>query len=501
MIFFPSPAVSHFVPMVSERAPSATANVTITDCLSSKSPNVDNRISARLARLQCFSHMSTKELLKRDEHGETVLHRAVRDRDYDSIKLLLEKVPILRELASRRGETPAHLAVAFGDFQVVELLLSGRSKHVKKTALTRDCNGTSILTAAVTRGNNEIALWLLKHFGKDLTSLPNIYGITPLHVAASQGNLEYIRRATKCDPMSVDARDVFGCTPSAYAVQGGFLNVLEYLVETARAELGCISVKGQSLLHIASLCGDEKIVQWILNRSGTHMTLLTTVDNSNALHCAAYCGSVPVLRILLEPWSRKKRRIILALKDSRGNTPLHLATINEHTGAVLFLLNSDADVEAINACGFSPQAIALRKGNQDLATLIGEYTGKNKTLPSRPARSIDSQLLGTSVSSRCQSIPLSPMPRRASSPQPTPRCSSSEKTSTYTAIDGTKRISQAENCTENESSSLKEATDLAAGGSFTDLMKELDDETWTGMGLSAVEQIDKVLDEIELLGR
>ncbi|VDO55725.1 unnamed protein product [Haemonchus placei] len=336
-------------------------------------------------------------------------------------RLLLDKAPILRELASRRGETPAHLAVAFGEFQVVELLLSGRSKHVKKTALTRDCNGTSIMIAAVTSGNNEIALWLLKHFGKDLTSLPNIYGITPLHVAASQG-----------------------CTPSAYAVQGGFLNVLEYLVETARAELGCISVKGQSLLHIASLCGDEKIVQWILNRSGTHMTLLTTVDNSNALHCAAYCGSVPVLRILLEPWSRKKRRIILALKDSRGNTPLHLATINEHTGAVLFLLNSDADVEAINACGFSPQAIALRKGNQDLATLIGEYTGR---------------------------------------------------------IDGTKRISQAENCTKNESSSLKEATDIAAGGSFTDLMKDLDDETWTGMGLSAVEQIDRVLDEIELLGR
>ncbi|PIO55955.1 ankyrin repeat protein, partial [Teladorsagia circumcincta] len=107
-----------------------------------------------------------------------------------------------------------------------------------------NCNGTSVLTAAVTHGNNAIALWLLKNFGKELASLPNMYGITPLHVAASHGNIEYIRRAVKCDPKSVDSRDVFGCTPCAYAVQGGFLDVLEYLVETARAEIGCISVKG-----------------------------------------------------------------------------------------------------------------------------------------------------------------------------------------------------------------------------------------------------------------
>ncbi|KAK6009152.1 ankyrin repeat protein [Ostertagia ostertagi] len=344
--------------------------------------------------------------------------------------LLEERAPILRELTSKNGETPAHLAVAFGELQMIELLLSGRTKRLKKTALKhgsqdkmqeynenslifRDCNGTSVLTAAVTHGNNAIALWLLKNFWQGIgRSLPEktVYGNHYPYIANifSLGNIEYVRRAVKTDPKSVDSRDVFGetmansrhlhnastvfvplnvseklfpgCTPCAYAVQGGFLNVLEYLVETARAEIGCISVKGgapfmehifdnkgtcgycaakcatlrnqnklqglkqinsgQSLIHIASLCGHEKIVQWILNRCGTHVTLWTTLDNSNALHCAAYCGSVPVLRILLESWSRKKRRIVLALKDSRGNTPLHLATINEHTEAVIFLVST-----------------------------------------------------------------------------------------------------------------------------------------------------------------
>ncbi|KAK5982212.1 hypothetical protein GCK32_017194 [Trichostrongylus colubriformis] len=195
-------------------------------------------------------------------------------------------------------------------------------------------------------------------------------------------------------------------------------------------------IPGQSLLHIACLCGDEKIVRWILSRCGTHVTLWTTVENSNALHCAAYCGSVPILRILLESWSPKKRRLVLSLKDSRGNTPLHLATINEHSEAVLFLINCGADVEAVNACGLNAQTIASIRGNGTLAALIAGYNSRNRTLPLRPSRSIDSQLLATSISSRCQSVP-----------------------------------------------------------------SVLDDETWTGMGLSAVEQIDKVLDEIEVLGR
>lgn len=460
----------------------------------------DVNVAARLGHPHCLSRMSTEQLLKRDELGETAMHRAVREREYESAKLLLEKASVLRELTSNVGETPAHLAVAFGEERLVHLLLSGRLKHTKKAALTRDCNGTSLLTASVTHGNNTIALWLLKNFGKELASLPNNYGITPLHVAASQGNIEYVKRATKCDPKSVNAVDVFGCTPCAYAVQGGSLRTVEFLLETARAEIGCVSAKGQSLLHIASLCGHEDIVRWILKRSDNHVILWTTVDNSNAVHCAAYCGSVPVLRQLLQPWSRRKIKSVLALKDGRGNTPLHLATMNEHLDAVVFLLDCGAEVEAINGSGFSAQAIASIRGNQDLANFIAGYRGKKKSSVSLTTSRTLASPLAVSLGG-WRSAPLSPVLTRTLSPRSSSGYSSAAEAFTDSILDGAEVIRRRMKYIEDDETSLKESAAQTENDSLVDHVKVLDDEAWTGMGLSAVEQIDRVLDEIELLSK
>lgn len=54
---------------------------------------------------------------------------------------------------------------------------------------------------------------------------------------------------------------------------------------------------------------------------------------------------------------------------------------------------------------------------------------------------------------------------------------------------------------EDDETSLKESAAQTENDSLVDHVKVLDDEAWTGMGLSAVEQIDRVLDEIELLSK
>ncbi|RCN53470.1 ankyrin repeat protein, partial [Ancylostoma caninum] len=338
-------------------------------------------------------------------------------------------------------------------------------------------------------------------------------------------NLDYVKDATKYDPKSVDARDAFGCTPCAYAVQGGNVEVVRYLVEKAHAEIGSVSRRGQSLLHIASLCGHEEIVRWILNRSGTNVILWTTLDNANAIHCAAYSGSVPVLRLLLRPWSRKKRKTVLGLQDCRGNTPLHLAAMNGHSDAVVYLLESEANPLAVNGCGYSPQAIANMRGNPQMATFIAGFNAKNQQPGSlRTPLVVETQHLPTE---RCYSVPLSPVVKRTLSPRDSSSGYSStaefgvespnegaeiirqrmkvmedQQNSPTIQIeledDGAEVIRRRMRYIEDDTNSLRDSAAQTDSDSLVDHIQILDDETWAGMGLSAVEHIDRVLDEIDL---
>lgn len=171
--------------------------------------------------------------------------------------------------------------------RALEILLGGSLKSTMNCAMTRDVNGTSILMAATARGDTDMSIWLLRKFGKALALLDNNCKMLPVHVAAAQGNIEFLRAAIKFDNQMVNARDEFGCTPCVYAVQGGCLGTVRFLVEKARSEMGSVSNRGQSLLHIACLCGHEHIVRWILNRSGSDAILWTTNDRANAIHCAA----------------------------------------------------------------------------------------------------------------------------------------------------------------------------------------------------------------------
>ncbi|CAJ0602637.1 unnamed protein product [Cylicocyclus nassatus] len=515
--------------MRGERAKSKTPEPQ-SDRSSSDHQCSDALVAAHLGHPSCLIRMSPDQVLVKDELGETAMHKAARARDFQSAKLLLEKAPILREVTSLSGESPAHIAVAVGDERIVELLLSGRLKDTLRAAMIRDINGTSVLIASVARGNNNLALWLLKRFGKDLASLPNNCQMTALHVAAAQANLEYIKDATRLDPKSVDARDAFGCTPCAYAVQGGNIDVVRYFVEKAHAEMGSVSRRGQSLLHIASLCGHEHIVRWILNRAGNNVILWPTLDNANAVHCAAYSGSVPVLRLLLRPWSRKKRKAVLAKQDCRGNTPLHLAAMNDHADAVVYLLESDANPLAVNACGYSPQAIANMRGNPQMAAFIAGFNAKNpQPISQRTPLTVETQSF---PAERSTTVPLSPVIKRTMSPRdsssgyssnaeyymespidraevvrqrmqyvedhPSSYQTSSPRSEIELEDDGAEVIRRRMRYVEDDTSSLKDSAAQTDRDSLVDHIKVLDDETWAGMGLSAVEHIDRVLEEVDL---
>uniref|UniRef100_A0AAF5PHV2 Ankyrin n=1 Tax=Wuchereria bancrofti TaxID=6293 RepID=A0AAF5PHV2_WUCBA len=329
--------------------------------------------AVRSNHMQCLTHMNKKDLEQRDISGQTPLHVAAKLGFLQAIDLLQHEAPATQDAVSIFGENPALVAAGEGQTLSVELLFSGNSKHVSARAQQRDINGTTVLMAAVARGNNDLALWLLRRFGKKLAMLPNNFRMLPLHVAAANGNIEFIRNAIKYDRRMVNFRDQFGCTPVFYAIQGGCFNCVRLLIEKGGADICIVSDKGQSLLHVACLAGHAHIVRWIVNRSAANVILWTTKDNANAIHCASYSGSVAALYILLHTVSYKRRRQILALRDSRGNTPLHLTAINNHTDAAQYLLENGAEPRLLNNGGQTAEAIACIQKNYQLAKLLSYW--------------------------------------------------------------------------------------------------------------------------------
>ncbi|CAB3406424.1 unnamed protein product [Caenorhabditis bovis] len=457
--------------------------------------------------LECLARFTNNDLLAKDTIGQNSLHLAAKIGDVSILKYLLDRLPELREIQSTNGETAAHISAAHGDMRALELILGGSLKSAMKTAMCRDINGTSILIASVARGDTEMAMWLLRKFGKALAQLENNSKMLPIHVAAAHGNIEFLRAAVKFDTNMVHARDEFGCTPCVYAVQGGCLGTVRFLVEKARSEIGSVSNRGQSLLHIACLCGHEHIVRWILNRAGSDSILWTTNDKANAVHCAAFAGSVPVLSHLLSAFGKKKRHHVLTLKDSRGNTPLHLAAINNHLDAALYMLESGADPSLINTSGHSPQSIASVRNHFEMERLVASYQGKKRKSKSKKK---SQSMHDLSQYGSLQSGPLSPgvvtsyssntngyetVERRAFSP---PELSSGYSSNGdqfgSTISEHAEVVRHRLRFVEDSIGSLRDTAAQTDIDPLSEAVKVLDDKTWIGQGLSVLEQIDRVLD-------
>ena len=170
-----------------------------------------------------------------DAEGYTPLHRAIYNRDLDTVNILLqnENIDINSKLDIKvsidgwylGGATPLILASYIGASDIVTVLLDNNADIKAKD----DVDGSMAIHMASANGNNEVVKILLE---KDPTTINDVdnRGNTPLHWAAMKDRPETVKLLME-NGADIESQDADGWTPLHYAAAFSSLQTVQTLVE------------------------------------------------------------------------------------------------------------------------------------------------------------------------------------------------------------------------------------------------------------------------------
>ncbi|WQF88297.1 Putative P-loop containing nucleoside triphosphate hydrolase [Colletotrichum destructivum] len=289
--------------------------------------------------------------------------------------LLLENKANVNAQAGKLGQTPLHLAAVGGSSSVVWLLLENGadprrldSKNrtalhcaitskivaVCRTLLQRDGDylvhavdqhGLTPLHTAALGGNSAIVSLLLEN-GADLRRVDSNRR-TALHCAIQGEHAEVcktlIQRGGNYLVLAVDDEKR---SPLHHAASWGNLAIVGMLLDH-QAPIDSQDSKGLTALHVAVSQGYEKVVELLLQR-GAGMHIAIAKRKRTAMHIAATLGHLEIVETLL------RHGAVVDARDSRGETPLHLADAHGHRMVKKLLVKRGADVQCLNRRDSTP---------------------------------------------------------------------------------------------------------------------------------------------------
>ncbi|KAM3860720.1 transient receptor potential cation channel subfamily A member 1b [Diretmus argenteus] len=266
--------------------------------------------------------IDSEEVNSCDEHGSVPLHWAVERNQAGSCSALLDlgADPNILNMALM---SPLHLAVSHGHNNLVELLLSCSTTD---SNLQGDLENTPVMLAC-SINNCEALSILLKH-GARLCQ-QNKLGHFAIHAAAFAGakkSMEVILKA---------------------GVENG---------HSAENHINYLDKSKSSPLHLAVRGGNIETIRLCI-ATGAKIDQ-QQVDKSTALHFACTQGATEAVKLMLSSYVQVED--IINLPDGACQTPLHRATIFDHTELAEYLISLGADINSIDCKGNSALLLATR---------------------------------------------------------------------------------------------------------------------------------------------
>ncbi|KAK1428266.1 hypothetical protein QVD17_17096 [Tagetes erecta] len=253
---------------------------------------------------------------KRSPDGESLISLAIRSGDVDTVSVLVES----RVLIDHEHDRLLHDAVFANRVDMIEVLCM-----------------------------NYLDLDL------DLNSIDFELGQTPVHIAASYGNVEALELliALGCD---VDVADYNGWTAVHCAAVNGHVEAVNLLLSSCK--------------YVKYALDKEKKTAFDLAVENRHIELYDTLHLGDVLCRAARKGDVDVMRKCLAEGAR------VNAKDQNGWTALHRAAFKGHVEGVKVLLDHGGLVDLVDGSGYTALHRAVEAGHVKVAMMLIAHGAK-----------------------------------------------------------------------------------------------------------------------------
>lgn len=320
-------------------------------------------------------------LLKNVPHRTSPLHLAIKCKQFDIVKMLLNYNVDVNGF-DEYDRTPLFYATLTGHVETVKLLLAHK-------ASVTTCPG--LLINAVRNDSKEIVNLLLRQPNIDVNEIDKKTLKRPLHFCAHNEATDgwdsiffkpQFRNAAehaakppstevKCEiakilldaGADINAKCIDGKSTLHYACLKGYDHLVGVLFEHGAKIFA--DDTGDTPLHLNTYNGNMNILKMLIS-NGADVNAKTE-DGSTPVHYATHEVQIGFLEHLLKNGANVDE------KEENGSTALHIAAENDYCDFVELLLKYGADIDATDNRGWSALYIATNCGNSSVVRTLLEF--------------------------------------------------------------------------------------------------------------------------------
>lgn len=281
-----------------------------------------------------------------------LLHDAIKNADGKSVKNLVN-IGIDVNHKNSLGQTPLHLAIAYGNLEIVNLLLSASNNinlHIE------DKDGCTPLDYASDCNNLKMVKILLKAQTECAAdkNLSTISYQKALHFAIKKHHISFFE-SLLAQQVNINLRDSNGCTPlhmATYSKQSeSYLKIVEILLKFG-ADANAQDDNGKTPLHYFVRQANEKAVHLLLS----YQPNVNIKDNNGgiSLNEAVHKKDFRIAQLLINCGADTNNI------KTRGVTVLHEACMFYNEKIIKLLVKNGANIEALDSNGLTPSYHILR---------------------------------------------------------------------------------------------------------------------------------------------